>query len=94
MRIEIGRLHTTWGYVHLMTLRNDKYAIEIRHQEGRLYYTFRERDGRWRQEVVNGKIHDVTAEQVLGHFLSVLSGIKSGVEIAVRYTPDNAAAQD
>jgi hypothetical protein len=44
--------------------------------------------------VVNGKIHDVTAEQVFNHLLPVLSGIKPGVEIAVRYTPDDVAARD
>lgn len=71
-----------------MTLRNDEYTIEVRRRGGRLYYAYRKVDGRWRQEVANGKVHEVTAEQVLNHLLPGLAGVKADVEIVVRHVPD------
>lgn len=70
-----------------MVMRNDEYVIEIRRKDGRIYYTYQKVDGRWRQDVVRGKAHDVTAEQVLNHLLPVLSGLKPDAEIVVRYEP-------
>lgn len=74
-----------------MVLRNDEYVIEVRRREGRVYYTYQKVDGRWRQDVVRGKQHQVTAEQVLNHLLPVLAGVKPDAEIVVRYAPDGDA---
>ena len=77
-----------------MTLRNDEYVIEVRRRGGRIYYSYRKVDGRWLQEVVNGKVHEVTAEQLLNHLLPALAGVKRDVEVAVRYMPDTADERD
>ncbi len=71
-------------------LRNDEYVIEIRRRGGRVYSSYRKLGGRWRQEVVNGKVHDVTAEQLLNHLLPALAGVKPGLEVIVRHTPGRA----
>jgi hypothetical protein len=76
-----------------MTLRNDEYVIEIRHRGGRSYSRYRKVDGRWLQEVVSGKLHTVTAEQLLNHLLPVLAGIKSEVEVVVRQVTDLARSE-
>jgi hypothetical protein len=76
--LRCGRVRS---FVTLMA-RNADYVIYITTRRGRRWSYLKQDDG-WKQTAPNGRVHQMTAEQLLSHLLPPLAGVQPGLSVMV-----------
>ena len=77
-------------YDAVVDARNTAYVIHITTKSGRTWTHQKERDG-WTRVGPNGRVHTMTAEQLLSHLLPPLAADQPG--LSVRVERRNAPAE-
>ncbi|HLF08326.1 MAG TPA: hypothetical protein VI789_03140 [Dehalococcoidia bacterium] len=70
--------------------KNTDYVIYIRTSHGQTWSHVKEGDG-WTRTGPNGRVHRMSAEQLLSHLLPPLAADQPGLSVSVERRPGEAA---
>ena len=69
-------------------MRNAEYAIHVRTKSGRTW-SYRKKDDGWTQTGPTGRVHLLSAEQVLSHLLPPLAADQPSLSVRVERRSDH-----